>query len=393
MPVVTLSAEFVRNAVCPEGKKKENYYDTSITGFILETRSTGGKTYALRYKDQHGRQIQHKIGDAQSISFDKAKNAAKVLRSKVVLGEDPSVEKRAKRMVPTLAEFCTEKFLPFIKSYKRSYHNDESFLRNHVLPRFGALRIDEIKRQAIIDFQHSMKAKGYASGMSNKVVILFKYMFNLAIKWETPGATVNPAVGIKLYEEIARERYLTAEETQRLLSALEKSRSKQLKYIVSLLLLLGCRKRELLDSQWTDFDLERRSWRIPMSKSGRARHVPLSKAAVEILNLLPRWEGCPYVIPNPTTRLPFEQIHRPWDTVRKAAGLPDVRIHDLRHSMASNMVNSGQSLFLVSKVLGHTTLRMTERYSHLSQETLLAAVDAAASHTGTTWGQTRTETP
>jgi len=393
MPVVNLSAEFVRNAVCPDGKAKENFYDTAITGFILEVRASGGKTYALRYKDQHGRQIQHKIGDAKSLTFDKARNAAKVLRSKVVLGEDPSVEKRAKRMVPTLTEFCAEKFLPFIKSYKRSYHNDESFLRNHVLPKFGALRLDEIGQQAIMDLQQSMKTKGYAPGMSNKGVVLLKYMFNLAIKWETPGVKLNPAVGIKLYEEIGRERYLTAEETQRLLSALEKSRSKQLKYIVSLLLLLGCRKRELLDSRWTDFDLERRNWRIPMSKSGKARHVPLSLAAIEILDKLPRWEGCPYVIPNPRTLLPFEQIHRPWDTVRKAAGLPDVRMHDLRHSMASNMVNSGQSLFLVSKVLGHTTLRMTERYAHLSQETLLAAVDAAANATGTTWGQTQTEAP
>jgi len=160
--------------------------------------------------------------------------------------------------------------------------------------------------------------------------------------------------------------------------------------IVSLLLLLGCRKRELLDSRWSDFDLERRNWRIPMSKSGKSRHVPLSMAAIEILSQLPRWEGCPYTIPNPKTLLPFVQIQRPWDNVRIAAGLPDIRIHDLRHSMASNMVNSGQSLFLVSKVLGHTTLRMTERYAHLSQETLLAAVDAAANHTGTDWGQTKT---
>ena len=387
--VVNLSAAFVRDAVCQEGKAKENFYDIAVTGFILEVRASGGMTYALRYKDEHGRQIQHKIGDAKSISFDKARNAAKVLRSKVVLGEDPSENRRVKRLVPTLAEFTADKFLPFIKSYKKSWLNDESFLRNHILPNLGASRLDAISQQSIIDIQQSMKAKGYALGMANKGVILLKYMFNLAIKWSIPGVKINPVIGVKLYEEASRERFLTAEETQRLLLELEKSRSVQLKYIVSLLLLLGCRKRELLDSRWSDFDLERRNWRIPMSKSGKSRHVPLSMAAIEILSQLPRWEGCPYVIPNPKTLLPFVQIQRPWDTVRIAAGMPDVRIHDLRHSMASNMVNSGQSLFLVSKVLGHTTLRMTERYAHLSQETLLAAVDAAANHTGTTWGQTQ----
>jgi integrase len=389
MPVVTLSAEFARNAACPEGKSKENYYDTAITGFILEVRATGGKTYALRYKDSHGRQIQHKIGDAKSISFDKARNAAKVLRSKVVLGEDPAEDRRVKRAVPTVAEFCTEKYLPYIKGYKRSWKSDESFFRNHLLPRFGADRLDEVSQQAVVDLRQSMKTTGYSLGMANKVVVLLKHFFNLAIKWEIPGVKANPALGIRLYEEIGRERFLTPGETERLLAELNRSRNTQLKYIVPLLLLLGCRKRELLDSRWEEFDLERRSWRIPMSKSGKARHVPLSRAAIEILSQLPRWERCPYVIPNPDTRLPYVQIHRAWDYVRKAAGLPDVRMHDLRHSMASNMVNSGRSIYEVAKVLGHSQLKMTQRYAHLNQETLLAAVDAAA--TGTNWMLAHTE--
>ena len=124
-----------------------------------------------------------------------------------------------------------------------------------------------------------------------------------------------------------------------------------------------------------------------MSKSGKSRHVPLSKAAIEILSQLPRWDGCPYVIPNPDTLLPFVQLHRSWDNARKAAGLPEVRMHDLRHSMASNMVNSGRSLYEVAKVLGHSQLKTSQRYAHLSQETLLAAVDAAADATGTNWGK------
>lgn len=380
MPVVKLSAEFVRNAVCTEGKKKDNYYDSTITGFIVEVRSTGGKTYALRYKDQHGRQIQHKIGDAKSITFDKARNAAKVLRSQVVLGDSPAEQRKSKKDVPTLAEFCSERYIPFIKGYKRSWKNDDSLLRNHLLPPLGTYRMNEITQIMVADLHHGMRANGFASGMANRVLVLLKYIFNLAIKWEVPDVKVNPAVDVKLYEATARERYLSIEETQRLLEQLEKSKNTQLKYIVPLLLLLGCRKRELLDSRWEEFDLERRSWRIPMSKSGKARHVPLSLSALEILRQLPRWEGCPYVIPNPDTRLPFVQMHRAWDNARKAAGLPDVRMHDLRHSMASNMVNSGRSIYEVAKVLGHSQLKTTQRYAHLSQETLLAAVDAAASN-------------
>jgi integrase len=182
---------------------------------------------------------------------------------------------------------------------------------------------------------------------------------------------------------------LTAEETQRLQRAVEASENPQLKHIIALLLLTGARRQELICAKWDEFDLERRQWRIPMSKSGRARHVPLSNAAVEVLRNLPRWEGCPYVIPNPKSRKPYRQIWRSWETARNLAGLPGLRLHDLRHSAASYMVNSGQSLYVVGKVLGHAQARTTQRYAHLSQDTLLAAVDGAADAMGAKWTETQ----
>lgn len=389
MPKVTLSAHVVNTATCPDGKNKENYYDTAITGFILEVRSTGGKTYALRYTDEHGRQRQHKIGDSKSISFDAARKAAQVLRSKVVLGENPSEERKVKRTIPTLQEFFDERYTPYMKGYKRSWKTGDAYFRNHTLRRFGSLHLDELKQQQVVEFQHSLRATGYALGTVNQVIILLRSFYNLAKKWEIPGAEKNPTAGIALYEaNNARERFLTQEETQRLQEALELSENPQLKYIVPLLLLLGCRKRELLDSTWDQFDLERRSWRIPMSKSGKARHVPLSSAALSLLAQVPRWEGCPYVVPNPKTREPFVSVFYGWNTARKRAGLPEVRLHDMRHSMASNLVNSGRSILEVAKILGHSQLKTSQRYAHLSNDTLLAAVDAAATATGMNWSAT-----
>jgi len=125
---------------------------------------------------------------------------------------------------------------------------------------------------------------------------------------------------------------------------------------------------------------------MPMSKTGKARHVPLSKAALEILSQLPRYEKCPYLVPNPDNLKPYRSIFTGWDNARKEAGLPDVRLHDLRHSCASFMVNSGRSIYEVATVLGHSQLKTTQRYAHLSQETLLAAVDAGANATGMKWG-------
>lgn len=383
MPTVSLDAAFVRSAHCPPGKAKIDYYDQSITGFILEVRASGSATYWLRYRDAHGKQRQFRIGDARGISFEQARQAAQTTRARVILGEDPAEQKKALRSIPTLETFVRERYLPYVKGAKRSWDTDESFLRNHILPRWGRLHLDELSQQAVIEFHHALKVKGYAPATANRVVILTRFMFNLARKWKVPGAATNPASGVELFEENnKRERFLSAEEAGRLVDAIQGSDNPQLKYIVPLLLLLGCRKRELLDSQWSHWDLERRTWRIPLSKSGKARHVPLSTEVVRLLAQLPRFDGCPFVVPNPKTRKPYVSIFYSWDTARKQAGLPEVRMHDLRHSTASFLVNSGRSLYEVQRILGHTQIKTTQRYAHLSQATLLDAVDSVAGAAG-----------
>lgn len=87
---------------------------------------------------------------------------------------------------------------------------------------------------------------------------------------------------------------------------------------------------------------------------------------------------CDWLVPNPVTRMPFTDLKNPWNTARKIAGVPDVRIHDLRHSAASFMVNSGVDLYAVGRILGHSSPDTTARYSHLANDTLLSAVEAGA---------------
>lgn len=100
----------------------------------------------------------------------------------------------------------------------------------------------------------------------------------------------------------------------------------------------------------------------PLSKSGKSRFVPLSGAAISILERVPRIAGCPFVFVNPQTLKPFTNIYFSWNNVRQRAGLPNVRLHDLRHTYASNLVNSGTSIYVVSKALGHASLKNTERF-------------------------------
>ena len=388
MPVVQLSAQFCQSATCVEGRAKTDYYDTAISGFILEVRSNGGKTFHLRYRDERGRQRQFKLGSTKAISFEKARQAAQHALSRVTLGGSPADERAIKRKIPTLQEFVDETYIPHIKATRRNYASSLSFLRLHLLSKLGGKHLDQITQKDLLALQQGMLEKGYAKSSVNKVVIYTSIMYRLAQKMEVPGSKVNPAAAIPVKDpQNGRDRVLTAEESRRLQEAVSKSENRYLKYIVALALLTGARKRELLDCRWDYVDMERRFIRVPLSKSGKPRLIPLSTDALAVLEQVPRIPNCPYVFPNPSTRKPFTSIYFAWDNARKAAGLADVVQHDLRRTFGSNLINAGHSLFLVGSALGHSPSNqsVTAIYARLSQSKLLSAVEDAAKATGVDW--------
>ena len=375
MPVVALTANLIRTATCPAGKGKVDYFDDKRTGLLFEVRASGGKTWYLRYTDTRGMQRQYRIGDATVISLAQARHKATELRGQIALGNDPSAQKAVLRAVPTFADFIAERYMPFVKGYKKSWNSDDSYLRNHLLPSLGKKHLDEIIKHDVIALHHGMWAKGFALGTANRCLILLRYAMNLAVRWEIPGMTKNPTKDVPLFEDPSnKERYLSEEEAQTLYRAVQASRNPMLQYIIPMLILTGARKREVLDAKWTEFDLERRQWRVSVTKAGKPRYVPLSDGVVQMLSTMPH-DNRTWVFPNPKTAKPYVSIFISWDTARKQAGLADVRIHDLRHSFASFLVNAGRSLYEVQKILGHTQIKTTQRYAHLSQDTLIDAAN------------------
>lgn len=378
MSKIHLNATSALLAACEPGKRKTDHWCTTIPGFVLEARSSGNKTYYLRYFDSAGRQRQHKIGGFADISFDKARKAAQRLRSEVVLGGDPSGEKEEKRAIPTYASLAAD-HLAHAKTYQRSYSSTELIMNRHILPRWGKLRLNEIIPQDIGRWLADKGGEGLKPATVEKIRIVFNRTWELGRQWGVKGAESNPVQRVPRRSfNNARERFLTAEEAARLKVAVEASLNPQLKHIVGLLLYTGARLGELRTAEWSDISIERRAWSMKTSKTGKPRHVPLSQAAIDIIGRLPRFEGCPYLVPNPETKLPFVTVKHAWQTARKQAGLRDLRLHDLRHSAASFMINAGIDLYAVGKVLGHADHKSTMRYSHLANETLLAAVEAGA---------------
>lgn len=388
MPKNILNNEFILNLKCPADRAHIEVFDPELRGFYVDVLASGRKSFRVRYRfDKKLRVVT--LGDASLMSLDEARMGARELLRKAKAGTDP-VATPVHVLGPTIGAFFTEKYLPYIKSYKRSWDTDDSMMRNHLLPKLGHKHMGSLTPSDVAVFVEQMKSEGYAPGTCNRALVLLRYGYTLAVRWKLPGVESNPVKEVKnLSDDNKIERFLTAEQTSRLLAAVRESESEMLPYIVLFLLYTGARKREVLDAKWADVDWERKSWRIPKTKSGKIRHIPLSSGALQLLESLKRLAtmaggmnsagrgdlACQHIFANPQTGLPYVSFYYSWDAARVRAGLPDLRVHDLRHSFASFLVNAGRSLYEVQELLGHADIRTTSRYAHLSRERLFEAVE------------------
>lgn len=284
----------------------------------------------------------------------------------------PVVRKTDKRTgSPCCAVFVSTIYLPHIRLRKRSWEVDERILRQHILPTFGNCPLASIQRSAVEIWLHALARQGLAPATCNRILSVFKSLCTLAVSHEvlflSPCASIQPFRILEL-----RERHLTADEAHRLMQALNSS-SRQEARALQLLLLTGARKSEILRARWEYVRLEQRCLLIPLSKSNKPRHITLSDEAVAIIRELPRRPGCPWLFPGHAPGRPLSDLYLFWDQLRQELGLNDVRIHDLRHTFASILVNAGHSLYEVQRLLGHSDPRTTMRYAHLEQNSLLMA--------------------
>ena len=373
MPVVDLNSTFVRNAICPQGQKKIDYFDSQQKGFLVEVRYSGRKTYYQRYRDERGRERQFKIGRAEMLTTDQARRKGRSIFARALLGENPQQRRQELREIPTLAAFARDRYLPFVATYKRSWKTDETVLRLHVLPALGRMPLDEITADDVVGLVARMLQDGYAAGTSNRAIVILRYLYNLVLKWKVPGIAANPTAGIEMGSEVQRNRFLTREEAQALVAAISVDQNETAANAILLLLLTGARRNEITQARWEHVLWNERKLFVPLSKSGKPRWIALSSAAIDLLTSLPRSDGNPFTFPSPVTGRPSPSLWFPWRRIRERAGLSDVRLHDLRHSFASFLVNEGVSLYVVQALLGHANARTTQRYAHLVADTLAQA--------------------
>lgn len=382
MPILKLSQDIMSTGlICPPGVRRTELCDIDLPGLYIEVRATspGQGTYYLRYKDTAGKTCHSKIGRTTDVTLADARRQARTLRAEIQLGADPRGDVKARKAVITLDDFMEHHYLPYVRPRKRSWKRDEELFRLRIKGTFGHKRLNEITRQQVQSFHTEVLASGLSPASADHHVKLIRHALNLAVEWEMLER--NPAAGVPLFNVDNKvEHYLSDVELEGLVSVLRSDANRPVCQVAMFLLSTGCRLNEALQATWAQIDRENRVWRIPASnsKSKRVRSVPLNDSALDVIGQLDTEGVFDHVFVNRQTGRPYGTIMKVWSRLRASAGLPHLRIHDLRHQYASFLVNSGRTLYEVQQILGHSDPSVTQRYAHLSSRSLQDAANSAA---------------
>jgi integrase len=356
--------------------------DGDVPGFGVRVTAAGARSFVLRYRVRgSGRERTYTIGSTGDWQATAARRKAKELKRQVDDGGDPLGDIEAQRAAPTVAELVDRFLAEHVEARLRpeSVRHYRVLIDKHIRPHFGAHTcvIDVAFKD--IDALHRKVTRSGAAYAANRVIAICSKMFSLACRWGMRDD--NPCRGVERNYEAKRKRYLTGDELARLTAALAEHLNKQAANIIRLLLLTGCRRMEAMAARWADIDLGAGIWTKPGSTTKqKTDHVaPLSAPARQLLSKIRAEQTArdePWVFPSNAGKAGHVvELARAWRVICKAAGITGLRIHDLRHSFASQLASGGASLPLIGALLGHSNPATTARYSHLFDDPMRKAVE------------------
>lgn len=400
--------KITKRVVDSAGPRATRYtiFDSEVKGFGLRVYPSGLKSYVFEYRAGEGGRAAAKkrvtIGGSTEFTPDEARKRADKLRASVKVGEDPQGDKAKARAAVTVEALAKDFLKEHVKA-KRAENTAsayEDIIENHVIPRLGKLKAKDVSTGQIAKLHYDMRD---TPSMANKTTAVISSMFSFGFKMGLIPKGENPANAVEKYEEEGVERYLSTAELERLGAAIhiaetqgvpwEIDPKKKVKHLrkenrvtkisqhaaaaLRLLIFTGARLREILHLEWQHVDLERGLLFLPDSKTGK-KTIVLNAPAMDVLANLPRIGR--YVIAGESAgtedEKPRADLKRPWQAVRRHAGLNDVRVHDLRHNFASFGAGGGMGLPIIGKLLGHTQAVTTQRYAHLDADPVRRASEA-----------------
>jgi integrase len=366
-------------------KGNKVFYDTEVAGFGVRVTANGARSFILNYYTTSGRERRITVGDHREWTVTEARKEALRLRHLISKGGDPAADRKALRAAPSVGDLIDRfeaEHLPRLRASTVAEY--ASMISKYIRPFFGSsMKVSEVSFSDI-DRLHRKITAANAPYRANRVASVLSKMFSLATRWGLHDN--NPAKGIERNREAKRRRYLSGDELGRLVAALARHPDRQAADIIRLLLLTGSRRGEVLSMRWADLDLGTGTWnKLAENVKQNVDHtVPLSAPARQLLSEIrirqqqasshkPLGE---YVFPGANSTAHRVYLERSWARLCKAANIEGLRVHDIRHSFASQLVSTGHTLPLIGALLGHASVSSTARYSHLFTDPLKKAVES-----------------
>lgn len=345
--------------------------DSELRGFHVRVTRSGEMIYRFQYRRLDGKRPVITLGRTTELTADQARKLASEHFLAVSGGADPRKACEAWKAAPTmddLWERYAEQRLR-VKNRERTQAEYERNWKKHAQPHIGALKVSEVSRA---DIRSIVAAMGTKRTTANRVLAVLSVMFAFALEQEL--RTDNPVSGIQKYRENTRDIAFTDDELARIAAAIEKEPEPWARVALSLLIVTGARKSEVLGAEWVEFDLTDSTpcWRLPASRSkgGRPHTYYLDSDTVEMIKtwrreapfISPRW-----LFPNLTGKGPKPDLKKPWDRLKTAAKLKRGVLHSFRHTYLTRLAESGASAFDIKATAGHADIATSMKYVHAAE--------------------------
>lgn len=411
MATIRITADSVAEVMKSARPNKTTFYfDDDLAGFgFYRTPGDTGTFFAEFRPVAGGSKKRIKLGRVGILKANEAREAARKAIANAALGKDLAQGRADERSGVTVKRLL-DLYIERVRDKKKASTADgyELIASVNIVPHLGSVKASALTRREV-QAMHSKVGAGRGKYAANRAVAVLKAAYSWGGKQEQVPPGFNPASGVDRYEEVPRDKFLTVAEMQRLGEAMVEAETvgfpvnagdakhapkgqrvafhPHVTAAIRLLMLTGCRLREILHLRWAEVDFDRGVLRLPDSKTGR-KVVFLPQPAIDILNGMTRIGS--YVIASDSAgtkdEKPRADLKRPWAAITKRAGLDDVRLHDLRHSFASIGAESGLGLPVIGALLGHASAATTKRYAHAADEASRRAVDMIAGKIGSAIG-------
>ena len=361
--------------------KTITYHDTLTTGLKLSVSKAGTYTFFI-YRKVAGKPERIKLGNFPRMTVEQARISGGITNTKIDSGNNPNDARREKLTELTLKEFFDVYLEDYAKPKNKSWRNDESNYRLH-LSHWDNRKLSSIENVDILRLHNKIteQAGGY---QANRVHSLIRSMFYKAMEWGEYKKSINPAKGIKRFEETARERKLESDELQAFFKSVAEEQNETIRDYVLISLLTGARRSNVLSMEWKELHLQRAEWIIPAdkTKNGKEHTLPLTKEAMLILKEREAFKKTKFVFSGTGKSGHLIEPKKGWIRILKRAGIghtgtKGLRLHDLRRSLGSWQVKTGASLAIIGKTLAHKDQKTTAVYARVDNDPVRESMEKA----------------